>query len=125
MNQGTWLVKHREVRVATEKRVPVLHVQQRRHDISSKCIESKQIGQGERYCDHSRHHQNESRQKTASPSYPEVHEVNTPGCSVLDDEERRDEVSAQDEEQIDAEKTCWGATEFAVVRDDRDHRQRS
>src|SRR5262249_37456206 len=121
--QGPEVLEHRltpearEVRLLMEDEVPVRHVSEGRDDSASELrrfVREEQDDVRARDGDH----RDQSREQTARTMEVEAPEPESPAVpSPHVEEHRRDQVTAQHEEHVDAEETAAEPSEFAVVKE--------
>ena len=110
--------------------MPVVDVEQRREGIppeSGQVEQSVRTRPAERRVEHDvqrerGQYQEERRQQPPGASPPERDEVDAARAHPLLEQQRGDEESGEDEEQVDAEVAARGPTELEVVGDHGGHR---
>ncbi len=118
-----------EVRLVGEDQMPVVDIEQRGEGFPP---ESGQVDQAvgaraaeggieEQVQRERRDHQEESRQQPPSAPAPERDEVDTTRADPFLEQQRGDEETGEDEEQVDAEVATRGPTQLEVVRDHDGH----
>ena len=108
-----------EVRRAADDQVPVGDVGQRREDLRLQVAELAAVEQGDEG-DGDREQQPQGGEQASTATDPEVPEVDPSLAGLLADEQRRDQVAADHEEDLDAEEATLHPTEAGVVGDDRE-----
>ena len=106
-----------EVRLVTGDEVPVGRVRDGRERVSAQPCEllgHDQHGERERH----RKEEEERRQQPARPTDPEPDRIDPPRRPMLRQQEGRDQVAADDEEDLDAEEPAGESAETGVVDDD-------
>ena len=74
---------------------------------------------------HGQHHQNQRRQQPARTANPEPGQVDTPGAAQLVEQQRRDQESAQDKEDVDAQEPAAHTGDAAMLGEHQRNRYRA
>jgi hypothetical protein len=103
-----------EVRRVGQDHMPVLDVEERGEGVAAG---AGQIGrEADRHDGHGdQDHHDQGRQQAPRAPQPEGAEVDATRRAALGEEQRRDQVPAQDEEDVDAEKAARYSRDAAVV----------
>ena len=112
-----------EVRVLVEDQVPVRDVRQRRGDVGAQARHLVRDGD-QREQDDARQQHEHSRQQSPCPAQPEGAQADGSPVGELAQEERCDEVPADDKEDVDAEEAARHDVEVRVVQEDCEHGDR-
>ncbi len=113
-----------EVRLLVDELPPVVDVQERRHDIAAQ-PRDRVGGHDGGEEDHHGEHAVERREQPAGPAQPELAKRDPTLTSLLADEQRRDQVAADQEEDLDAEEAPRHEGHRGVVEDHGEHRDRA
>jgi hypothetical protein len=112
-----------EVRVRGEDLVPVVDVEDRGQRVDPELSEIG--GEERRHHDHADDdHGHRGGQQAPSPCAPEPEQVQRAGAPVLGQQQRCDQVAAEDEEDIDAEEPARQPRDAGVVQQHAGHRDR-
>jgi hypothetical protein len=114
-----------EVRLAAEHEVPIGEVEEARDAVASQRVE---LRRGREHCRverDRREHEEQRGEQPARPARPERRQIDVATPAELGDQQRRDQVTRQDEEGVDAEEAARGPSGAEVVRDDGCHGERA
>ncbi len=112
-----------EVRGVGEDEVPVGEVEERGEGVAAGLVDLVRVG--DRRDDHRHRDQHADRgEEAAGAADPEAGELDLAGAAELAQEQRGDQVAADDEEDVDAEEAARQPAEARVVAEDGEHGER-
>ena len=125
VGEGRRRLERLEVRRAVEDEPPVGYVEQRREAVTADRPELGRLRPHDGVDRDPDQQEEERREQAAGASRPEGLEIDPAGVLALGQQERGDEVAAQDEEHVDAEEAALRPGDLPVVQDHRRDRERA
>ena len=111
-----------EVAGLGEDEPPVRHVADGRQRVVAYPTHVRLAGEEQGVEAHAHQHEEKGRQQAPRPAGPEATEADGTGAAPFDEQQGRDQITAQHEEDVDAEETTARPGLSGVERDDRQHR---
>ena len=124
MPQQRRVAHHVEVRVVRRDQVPVHVVEERAGDVAAgvgEVLAREDRGQDQRR----EHDDDEGGEEASGTTHPEAEQIDPVPGLPLDEQQRRDQVAAEDEKEVDAEEAARQPVDARVVEEDGHHRERA